>query len=203
MTLPTISPLPLTRLRDPFDHKDWIFEVKFDGFRAVAYIDDGECRLVSPNGNIFKRFDPLSHALCTLSVKSAVLDGEIVCLDDKGVSQFNELIFKRGVPYFYSWDLMWLNRKDLRQSPLLERKNRLKDLIMRADNPALLFADHVDEFGRDLFRIICERQLEGIVGKHRDGRYDRTARWIKINNPDYTQSKDRHELFYSIKMNSD
>lgn len=76
--LPRISPLTLTRLRQPFDDPDWIFELKHDGFRAVAYISSGECRLVSRRNNVFKSFQPLNKALGDMRVKDAILDGEIV-----------------------------------------------------------------------------------------------------------------------------
>jgi bifunctional non-homologous end joining protein LigD len=90
---------------------------------------------------------------------------------------------------------MWLDGQDLRSLPLIQRKERLRQLILGADNPALLYADHVDQYGVDFFEMICAKDLEGIVAKHRDSRYDRTARWIKIKNPNYSQSNDRHELF--------
>jgi len=128
-------------------------------------------------------------------VKNAILDGEIICINGDGVSMFNELMFRRGVLYFYAFDLVWLNGRDLRKLGLLERKERLKKLVMQANNPALLYADHIDQYGTDFFRMICDKDLEGIVAKHREHRYDSSAKWIKIKNPAYTQSKNRHELF--------
>lgn len=193
--LPTIQLLTLARRPEPFDHRDWIFEVKMDGFRCGAYISLDGCRLVSRNGNVFKQFHSLSQSLSDLPVRSAILDGEIVCLDGKGRSQFNELLFRRGLPYFYAFDLLWLNGKDLRGLPLIERKERLRQIVHESRNPALLFADHVEHCGTDFFQIICQKDLEGIVAKHRDSRYDKSARWIKIKNPAYTQAQGRHELF--------
>ena len=79
MSLPRITPMPLARLNAPFDHPDWIFEPKLDGFRAVAYVEGGACRLVSRNRNAFKTFEPLAQAIGQeLSGRSAILDGEIV-----------------------------------------------------------------------------------------------------------------------------
>jgi hypothetical protein len=132
--LPRISPLTLVRQREPFDHPGWIFELKHDGFRVLAYINEGGCRLVSRRDNTFKSFNPLREALRNLSVKNAILDGEIVCLDAQGNSLFNELLFRRGRPYFYAFDLIWLNGHDLRNLRLLERKERLKKLILRRTN---------------------------------------------------------------------
>ena len=198
MKLPKISPLTLTRLRKSFDHPDWIFELKHDGFRAVAYISDDGCRLVSRRNNVFKKFNGLTQSLSNLPVKNAIFDGEIVCLGGDGNSLFNELLFRRGQPYFYAFDLLWLNNEDLREYALIDRKRFLKKLIMESKNPALLFADHVAQHGIDFFRMICERNLEGIVAKHRGSRYNTSAKWIKIKNPAYTQSERRHELFESF-----
>ena len=77
----------------------------------------------------------------------------------------------------------------------MERKERLKKLILKADSRALLYADHIDGYGVDFFRMICEKDLEGVVAKHRASAYDASAKWIKIKNPGYTQSVDRHVLF--------
>ena len=181
--LPKISPLILRRLRQPFDHPEWIFELKHDGFRGMANVSHGRCELVSRNGNVFRRFNPLSEALGKLRVKDAILDGEIICIDGEGVSQFNELLFRRGVQYFYAFDLIWLNGNDLRNVRLIDRKERLKKLVIRAGNPSLLYADHVDAYGIDFFRMICEKDLEGIVAKHQASPYASTAKWIKIKNP--------------------
>jgi bifunctional non-homologous end joining protein LigD len=79
--LPSISPAKLARSLEPFDDKDWLFELKHDGFRSLAYLEDGRCRLVSRHRNVYKSFETLRDALSTLKAKSAILDGEIVCLD--------------------------------------------------------------------------------------------------------------------------
>ena len=109
------SPLPLTRRPEPFSHPDWLFEVKYDGFRALAHLDPSGVRLVSRNGNRFSSFAELCASLeFFLNAKSAVLDGEIVCLDENGRSQFNELLFRRSTPQFCAFDLLSLTGKDLR-----------------------------------------------------------------------------------------
>jgi len=83
--LPEFQPIPLGRLPEPFSDPDWFFEIKWDGFRALAYVEHGKCRLISRNGNEFKSFPALNLALpFECQAKSAVLDGEIVCLDDNG-----------------------------------------------------------------------------------------------------------------------
>ena len=82
--LPTVIPAKLARSLEPFDHADWLFELKHDGFRSLAYIEDGKCRLVSRHRNVYKSFETLRDALAGLRAKSAILDGEIVCLDGTG-----------------------------------------------------------------------------------------------------------------------
>src|SRR5437660_3203559 len=101
------STMPLGRLAGPFNHRDWIFEIKWDGFRSLAFIENGRCRLVSRKGNEFKSFPALNLALpAECGATNAVLDGEIVCLDAAGVSQFTDLLFRRGEPRFYAFDLL-------------------------------------------------------------------------------------------------
>ena len=127
-------------------------EIKFDGFRAIAYIEEGKCRLVSRKDHVYKSFRPLCDSIARLPVKSAILDGEIVCLDKFGRSVFDRLFYRQGTPYFYAFDLLWLNGRDLRSRPLLERKARLKQVI-----PAglqVLYSDHVERRGIELFELI-------------------------------------------------
>jgi bifunctional non-homologous end joining protein LigD len=81
----------------PFDHPDWIFELKHDGFRALAYISERKCRLVSRKESVFKSFSPLCEALSKLPVKNAILDGELVCLDSEGNSLFKQLLYRKDV----------------------------------------------------------------------------------------------------------
>lgn len=84
LALPRFEPMPLTRLHAPFDHPDWIFEVKYDGWRAMAYVENGSCKLVSRRGNMFKRFADLGCAIAAAIPGRAVLDGEIACLGPDG-----------------------------------------------------------------------------------------------------------------------
>jgi bifunctional non-homologous end joining protein LigD len=106
MTLPQIKPIERVRMADPFDDPGWLFELKHDGFRAVVYLTDGQCRLVSRKGHTYKSFVPLRAALGEqLRAENVILDGEIVCLDQEGRSIFNELLYRRGNPVFYAFDL--------------------------------------------------------------------------------------------------
>src|SRR5216684_383280 len=93
--LPRINPINPAKIASPFNHQDWVFELKHDGFRALAYIDDGSCKLISRKQIVYKSFARLAQTLAKLPVKSAILDGEIVVLDQHGRSQFLELMRKK------------------------------------------------------------------------------------------------------------
>jgi bifunctional non-homologous end joining protein LigD len=191
------SPMPLGRKAEPFNHPDWLFEIKWDGFRSLVHIENGRCRLVSRKGNEFKSFPVLNFALpAECGATNAVVDGEIVCLDNDGVSQFTDLLYRRGEPRFYAFDLLSLNGEDLRYLPLADRKHRLRGLIpLRGER--LLYCDHVEAAGQELFDFVCKRDLEGIVAKRKYDPYlmDGSAAWLKIRNREYSQWIGREELF--------
>ncbi len=198
MSLRDFKPMPLGRSRGPFSHPDWIFEIKWDGFRALALIDEGGCRLISRNGNPFGSFRVLSESLPVelRSARSAVLDGEIVCVDSAGKSQFRDLLFHRGDPRFYAFDVLSLDGADLLALPLIERKRRLRAVIPTNGN-RLLYSDHVAEHGEDLFRLACENDLEGVVAKLKGAPYspELDPTWLKIRNRHYSQWAGRADLF--------
>jgi bifunctional non-homologous end joining protein LigD len=122
----------LRLIKKPFDHPDYLFELKHDGFRTIAYIDSGDCRLVSRNLKALP-FKSQRASLTAITVANAILDGEIVVLDYSGVSQFNALLSRKGkeVAVFYAFDLIWMNGTDLRELPLVERKKRLCELCVQ------------------------------------------------------------------------
>ena len=195
--------MPLGRARAPFSHSDWIYEIKWDGFRALAYVEDGVCRLVSRNGNEFKSFPGLAAGLADeLRVGAAVLDGEIVCLDSDGKSQFEELLFRRSEARFQAFDLLWCDGNDLRYSPLIERKARLHAITPQR-GAWLLYSGHVERDGEEFFKLAREHDLEGIVAKHRFSPYilDSEPRWLKIRNTEYSQWAGREELFERERAN--
>jgi bifunctional non-homologous end joining protein LigD len=196
VTPPHFQPLSLGRRPRPFSHPDWLFEVKWDGFRSLVRIDNGRCRLLSRNDNEFKSFGVLNETLPTeLRVGSAVLDGEIVCLDDRGKPQFRDLLFRRGEPRFVAFDLLWCEGEDLRYVPLLDRKARLRSVVP-GDGERLLYCDHLEWDGEGLFRTVCQHDLEGIVAKRKYGPYlQEHAEWVKIRNRNYSQWVGREELF--------
>ena len=136
-----------------------------------------------------------------LKSEDALLDGEIVCLDADGKPQFNELLFRRGDPRFCAFDVLWLNGRDLRDKPLLKRKGLLRRLIPKRSS-YLLYVDHVEEHGEELFEESCRNDLEGIVAKLKSGTYTsdrRSTTWVKIKNPSYSQAHGRDELFEALQ----
>jgi bifunctional non-homologous end joining protein LigD len=164
--------MPLLVSRPPFSHPDWIFELKWDGFRSLAYIDNGRCRLVSRNGNDFNSFPKLSESIArALASRSAVFNGEIVCLDRRGKPQFMDLLHRHGEPRFVAFDLLRIDGEDLRYVPLMERKAKLRALVSNK-NDHLLYCDHVETHGEKLFALACKKDLEGIVAKRK---YDLTS----------------------------
>jgi len=184
----------LRLVKEPFDHPDYLFELKHDGFRAVVYLQSRECKIISRNQRNLG-FASLEKALLKLPVETAILDGEIVRLDGKGVSQFNQLLSRKGEPVFYAFDLLWLDGEDLRQRPLVKRKKRLARLVRAAKCSRLLYAQHIEQHGTGLFAEICARDLEGIVAKRKLGIYkDDGNTWLKVKNPTYSQAEGRREL---------
>ena len=115
----------LLRIPQPFDHPDFVFEPKLDGFRALAHIRGHRCELLSRNGHVFNSWPQLAEEIAhAVRAESAVLDGEICCLDPDGCTNFNRLLFRRDWPFFYAFDAIEINGRDLRSLPLTERKER-------------------------------------------------------------------------------
>ena len=184
----------------PFDGLDWLFELKYDGFRALAYLERGSCRLVSRNGHAFASFAKLVSSIArSLESSAAIFDGEIVCVDSKGRPRFNDLLFHRGEPRFFAFDLLYLDGKDLRHDQLADRKAALRQLLRSGrKSSALNYVDHVSGSGIALYERACKLDLEGIVAKHQSAPYfseHSISTWYKIKNPRYSQMVGRHELF--------
>jgi bifunctional non-homologous end joining protein LigD len=191
----TIHPMLATAAAKPFDDPNWLFEIKWDGYRAVALIEDGNLRLVSRSQNdLTKQFPELGDLPKFVKAKRAILDGEIVALDDQGRPSFSlmqqrtgfrpgkhRLPRREGVPVvYYAFDLLYLDGMDLRRVSLEQRKQQLQSVI---ENSAVVhFSDHYAEKGIALFEAARQRGLEGIVAKKRSSRYDekRSSEWLKI-----------------------
>jgi bifunctional non-homologous end joining protein LigD len=193
-TMPaTLSPMLATLIDKPFSDPGWLFEIKWDGARTLAWVEDGEVRLRSRAGNeVTHQYPELATLAQHLSVKRALLDGEIVVLDERGRSEFErmqqrmnvqrpspDLLSRYPVTYFL-FDLVYCDGYDLREVPLLERKNFLRRIL--DSNREFRFSDHQLEKGRELFELAKEQDLEGIVGKRIDSFYasTRSPNWVKL-----------------------
>jgi bifunctional non-homologous end joining protein LigD len=120
--------MPLERRREPFDHPEWIFELKYDGFRALAFVTGGGTKLVSRRGLDYRRFDDLrSEIALEANADDAVLDGEIVKLDQSGRPIFIDLMKRRGPFAFVAFDVLAVNSRDVRKVPLTERIRSLTE----------------------------------------------------------------------------
>jgi bifunctional non-homologous end joining protein LigD len=188
----------LGRKAEPFDDPDYLFELKYDGFRSFAVIRNGECSLVSRNGNDFKTFETLRVGLpADFRATNVIIDGEIACLDGVGRSVFDELFYRRREPVFIAFDVLRVEDTDLRSLPLLERKKELK-LLLKSSTVHSLLSSHIEGRGIALYGAACEHDLEGIVAKHKHGRYvsgrEETS-WFKIRNRNYSQWEGREEKF--------
>lgn len=180
-----VKPMLATLVSEPFDHPDWIFEIKQDGYRAIAEIEQGAVRLYSRKGTSFNRqFASIVRSLESIP-GDAVVDGELVALDDKGRSYFqllqNHLRAGSGNLSYFLFDLLYLNGKDLRDLPLLTRKQMLRDLL--PELPDLRYNDHIEQYGSDFFELARANNLEGIVAKQSSSRYQagkRSKDWLKI-----------------------
>lgn len=180
-----IKPMLATLVDKPFDSKDWLFEIKWDGYRALAYADGKEVELVSRNKKAFtNKYQTVKEALQELNIQ-AVLDGEIVAVDEKGLANFQLLQNWQNngaALQFFVFDVLWLNGYDVTALPLLQRKKLLKDLLP-ADHDIIKYSDHIVEKGSDFFEVALGQGLEGIMAKKGDSTYQwdkRTEDWVKV-----------------------
>jgi bifunctional non-homologous end joining protein LigD len=191
----TIHPMLATPVDKPFDGAEWLFEIKWDGYRAIAFIEDGKLRLVSRNQNeLTQRFPELKDLPKFVHAKSAILDGEVVALDEEGRASFSLMQQRTGfrsggrrgatkadVPVlYYAFDLLYLDGYDLRKIPLEERKQKLASLLVTGDS--VRYSDHYEKQGKALFEMARAKGLEGILAKKRDSIYleRRSSEWLKI-----------------------
>jgi bifunctional non-homologous end joining protein LigD len=173
-----------TLVAAPFDDPNWLFEVKWDGYRALATIEAKSFTLVSRNGlDMLQRFPDLVQLAGAFASVPVVVDGEIVSLDSKGRSEFQRLQESQKKPAgltYAAFDLLYADGKDLRSTPLEERKALLERLIR--DDSIVLYSKHVIGKGKALFENARKQHLEGIIGKKRDSTYQerRSRDWVKI-----------------------
>ena len=127
--LPHVKPIAPIRRTEPFDDPEWLFDLKYDGFRGLCYLEQGRCRLISRNGNLMSRFVGLGDQIASLDVGDAILDGEVIAADETGRPQFYDLLRDTQAPAYVAFDLIWLNGGDLRPLPLTERRRHLRNIL--------------------------------------------------------------------------
>ena len=183
----TIEPALATLVAEVPDEGDWFHEIKYDGYRALCEIRDGEARLITRHGKDWTdRFSPVAEAAATLPARQAILDGEVVVLEPDGTSSFQALQNalsenRQGDLVYFAFDLLYLDGYDLRGAPLLARKQALTRLLPgRSGN--LRMGDHIAGDGEAFFHQACKFGLEGIVCKRADAPYraGRGKDWLKV-----------------------
>jgi bifunctional non-homologous end joining protein LigD len=191
----TIHPMLAESIEKPFDGPDWLFEIKWDGYRAIAFIENGKVRLVSRNQNeLTARYPELKDMPEFIKAKTAILDGEVVALDAEGRASFSLMQQRTGfrpgghravakadvAVLYYAFDLLYLDGYDWRRVPLKERKKKLASLLTTGDS--LRYSDHYEAQGKALFEIAQQKKLEGILAKKRNSFYEerRSREWLKI-----------------------
>ena len=192
--MPTaLSPMLATLIDRPFSDPGWLFEIKWDGARTLAWITEDEIHLRSRAGNeVTQQYPELASLPRHVRARRALLDGEIVVLDERGHSDFERMQQRMNVQRpspdlrarypvtYFLFDLLHCDGHDLREVPLLERKNFLRRILDPARE--FRFSDHQLEQGKELFESARQQDLEGIVGKRIDSFYvsGRSQNWVKL-----------------------
>jgi bifunctional non-homologous end joining protein LigD len=180
-----ILPMLATLVNEPFDKAGWMYEVKWDGYRALAFVDNGKVELQSRNSKSFnEKFYPVTEQLKQLK-KRLIIDGEVVVLNEQGISDFGMLQNWRseadGELYFYVFDILWLDDKNLTALPLSERKKILAKTIK--EQGLIRVSQVFEESGLEFFEAAKAMGLEGIIAKKNDSTYLpglRSPEWLKI-----------------------
>jgi bifunctional non-homologous end joining protein LigD len=182
-----ISPMLASEVDKPFDHKDWIFELKLDGYRALARIEHNEVSLISRNNKLFNDlFSIIVKDLKKYINHDLILDGEIVILDKKGKSHFQLLqnynASQAEFLFYYVFDILYIDGQDLRSYALIERKALLEQLLAPLIHSHIRYSDHIEEKGIKLFKQAQKLGLEGLIAKNSHSIYvmKRSKEWLKI-----------------------
>ena len=220
----TIHPMLATLVDKPFDNADWLFEIKWDGYRSVAFLDGGKARLVSRNQNeMTSQYPELRDLPEYVRARTAILDGEIVALDDSGRPSFSLMQQRTGISgngrrvkasdrtvpiAYYVFDLLYLDGYDLTRVDLEKRKELLAGII--AGSGLVRYSDHHLEQGTALYEAAKQQGLEGIVAKRRNSCYEqkRSREWLKMKITrqqecvigGYTDPRGSREHFGSIVL---
>jgi bifunctional non-homologous end joining protein LigD len=182
-----IEPMLAEAAQKPFNHADWLFEVKWDGYRAIAELDKGNIALYSRNGiSLVKKFAPVVESLQKLGMQ-AVLDGEVVIADHSGKPDFQKLQdypkSKSGRLLYYVFDILYYRGRDLTGLPLVQRKELLKSIL--PPDERIKYSEHIRKDGVSFFSAAKQKGIEGIVAKHSLSTYKpgtRSKQWLKIKN---------------------
>jgi bifunctional non-homologous end joining protein LigD len=213
--IPTgIKPMLATLVDKPFDDPDWVYEVKWDGYRALAFVNKGEVELLSRNNKSFdSKFYPIHQVLKDWKM-DAVLDGEILVINDKGIANFGQLQNWRseadGELIFYVFDLLWYDGKNLMDLPLTERQAVLKE-ILPTDDDRIRLSKVFHAKGTEFFHAAEKMGLEGIMAKKADSTYNannRSRDWLKIKVSKrqeviiagFTKNEDTRKYFSSLLL---
>lgn len=188
-----IRPMLAETVDQPFDKKGWIFETKWDGYRAIAEIQSGNVDLYSRNLQDYnEKFAPVAKALQKFP-GSAVLDGEVVVVDKDGKPNFQWLQdyprSKKGELIYYVFDILYFDGYSLEKLPLLKRKEILRKVL--PDLPHVRFSDHIEETGTAFYKQAAKMHLEGVMGKNGESVYRpgvRTSEWLKIKTQKYQEA---------------
>ncbi len=180
-----ITPMLATLVSEPFDQPGWLYEVKWDGYRAISYLDGERVTIRSRNNKDFnKKFYPIVTALESWKI-NAVVDGEIIVVNEKGHPDFNALQDWRseadGQLIYYVFDLLWLDGYSLMEMPLRERKKLLASLV--PDSGIIRMSENFDVSANELFQQADKLSLEGIMAKKENAPYipgSRSKDWLKI-----------------------
>ncbi|MDD3521210.1 MAG: DNA ligase D, partial [Actinomycetota bacterium] len=200
--IPSLRPMLATLTEKEFDSSQWIYEIKWDGYRVISEIKNKIVNLYSRNGISFnKQFEPVARSLEKLPVDTAVFDGEIVVLDEKGKSDFKLLQqyirTKKGFIVYYIFDILFINGFNLLDVELISRKKILKEIIAQftafpdKESGHIRLSDYIENDGINFFKIATKNDLEGIIAKKKDSTYEpgrRSRTWLKI------KSKKRQEI---------
>ena len=180
-----IKPMLASLTEEAFDSGDWIFEIKWDGYRAIAGIKQGKVELQSRNNLSFtKKYYPVTEALQNWKV-NAIVDGEIIAVNNEGTTDFQDLQAwqktGKGQLIYYVFDLLWLDGFSVMHLPLIERREILKSIVPK--DSIVRYSDHIQTTGKDFFNLAISKGLEGIMAKKVDSLYHtgvRTQQWLKI-----------------------
>jgi len=209
-----MKPMLATLVDKPFDDPDWVYEVKWDGYRALGFVRKGDVELLSRNNKSFnEKFYPIYKLLKDWKI-DAVVDGEILVLNDKGVSDFGSLQNWRseadGDLVFYVFDLLWYDGKNLMELPLSKRQAILKS-VLPVDDERIRLSKVFEAKGTEFFEAAEKLGLEGIIAKKSDSIYSanyRSREWLKIKVhkrqevviAGYTKNEDTSKQFSSLLL---